>query len=126
MQHDLWGDKMKVSEAMVLKDVTHFLTLKGVYFWRNNSGAYKSESGAFVRFGKKGTSDIVGVYPGGRFFAVECKKPGGKLSDEQIEFLKSVRLHGGVVCVAESVDDVDKCLRNPEYIALDRYRRLIV
>jgi len=124
MQSDLWGKK--VSEAQVLKDVMHFLTLRGIFHWRNNSGAYKAESGAFVRFGKKGTSDIIGVYPGGRFFACEVKRPGGLLSDEQIEFLKRVRANGGVACVAESVDDVDKCLRDSEYVALDRYRQRIV
>lgn len=125
MQVDLWGAKIKITEAMVLKDIQQYLSLKGIFHWRNNSGSFKPETGGYVRFGFKGSSDLLGVYPGGRMFCIEAKKPGGALSDFQIEFLKSVRSKGGVILVAESVQDVIECLKNPDYIGGERYKKLL-
>lgn len=53
----------------------------------------------------KGTSDIIGMLSDGRFLAVETKKPGEKMTEEQIKFQASVADCGGfAVCV----DDLDQ------------------
>jgi len=74
--------------------------------WRNNSGALKDETKRPVFFGKVGSSDILGLLPGGRFICVECKSKKGKLSEKQKDFLAEVERLGGLAIVARSVDDV--------------------
>jgi hypothetical protein len=64
-----------------------------------------------VFFGKAGSSDILGILPGGRFIAVECKSSGGRLSDNQRKFLKEIEKMGGVAIVAKSIDDIEKTFK---------------
>ncbi len=90
--------------------------LDGVTMYRNNTGAMKIGS-RFVSFGLcKGSSDLIGyveqeITPEmvgetvAIFAAVEMKKPGGKVTFEQVEFGVKVRDAGGVFGIAESVDD---------------------
>lgn len=75
----------------------------------------------------KGVSDIVAIKPtpllvmvqnlkdlsphitenfGGKFVAIEVKRPGGKVSADQSAFLEGVRAAGGIGIVAYSVKDV--------------------
>ena len=132
MQTSLW--KVKVSEAEVLKVVMDVLRIKGVFVWRNNSGAYAdATSGRYIRFGKKGAADILGVYPGGKngekrgaFFAIECKRPtGGLLSDDQIEFLRAIRRAGGVAVVATCAEDIFRVLDDPTSPSEEKYEKLL-
>ena len=46
----------------------------------------------------------------GRTLAVDCKRPSGKPTPEQIAFLRCVRANGGVALVARSVDDLLEAL----------------
>ena len=65
----------------------------------------------FVRFGRKGMSDIIGLIPpAGRLVAVEIKAHGGKTTLEQEAFLHAVRKAGGIAVVARSCDDVVQAL----------------
>jgi hypothetical protein len=69
-----------------------------------------------MHFGKVGSSDILGILPGGRFLAVECKAPeGGRLSPEQRQFLDEVRALGGLSLVAKGWKDIDSALREAGY-----------
>lgn len=124
-QASLW--KVKVTEAEVLKSIMQFLDIKGVFKFRNNSGAYSdAKSGRFIRFGKKGSSDILAIYPKtGQFWAIEVKRPGGLLSDEQVTFLKDVRRSGGVSTVAESIEDIVRVLSDPRAKCAERYEKLL-
>jgi hypothetical protein len=70
-----------------------------------------------MRFGLKGSSDIEGILPGGRFLAVEVKAPGGRLSPEQREFLERVRELGGLALVVKSWRELDDALRQSGYIS---------
>jgi len=124
----LFGGRPK--EAEVLRAVREYLTAKGVFGWRNNSGAYAdAKSGRFIRYGALGTSDLLCIYPHGEkrgcLWGIEVKRPGGLLSDGQITFLRALRVRGAVALVAESVEDVEKCLANPEYMGAERYARLL-
>ena len=77
-------------ESLVLNGCLHYLQIRGIYCWRNNTGTAKIAD-RWVSFGKKGSSDILGVLPGGRLLYVECKAPdGGRLSLEQRQFLAEV------------------------------------
>jgi hypothetical protein len=99
------------AEGAVVKACLEYLKLRGAFVWRNNTGALKDKKDRPVFFGKVGSSDIIGLLPGGRFIAVECKAPGGRLSNHQIEFLTQIENMGGLAIIARSVEDVEKILR---------------
>ena len=108
-------------EGAVVSACLDYLAVRGIHAWRNNSGVSRPErrdgSRGFVRFGHVGSADILGVMPGGKFLAVECKAPRGNLSRHQIEFLDRVRQEGGVAIVARSVDDLIEQLQELENLA---------
>lgn len=100
------------SESVVLKQCLEFLQLRGIFAFRNNTGALK-EGRRFIRFGYPGSSDILGILPNGQFLAVECKREkGGILSDKQVEFLNRIKENGGVAVVVHSVQDLEKILNS--------------
>lgn len=86
---------------------------------RMNTGAGRfvypdGKQSRFLRFGFPGQADILGQLRrshGGRFLAVEVKRPGEKPTDDQLAFLEAVRYAGGVAILAYSCDDVARELR---------------
>lgn len=99
-------------EGAVVQACLEYLKLIGAYVWRNNTGALKDKTDRPVFFGKPGSADILGLLPGGRFIAVECKSKKGKLSEKQKDFLANVKRIGGLDVVARSVDDVINAVQN--------------
>ncbi len=87
-------------ESVVLRCCLEYLSMRGVYAWRNNVGATKTEHGAFVRFGKVGAADILGIAPGGKLLCVETKTETGQLSTAQEAFRDAVTAHGAIYVVA--------------------------
>jgi len=100
----------------------------GAVLWRNNVGAITPPDGrrAPVRFGLANdssrlnkvfkSSDLIGMTPGGRLLAVECKEPGwvwkGTLHEQaQLNFIREVRRRGGFAGFAAAPGDVDRILR---------------
>lgn len=59
----------------------------------------------------RGVSDLIGITPKGRFFAIECKDGSNKPSPEQLEFLSGVNERGGIGIVAYSIRDIDALLQ---------------
>lgn len=105
-----------VPENVVLRDCLAYLQLNGIYCWRNNTGATKTKTG-FVRFGKVGSSDILGVLPDGRFLAVECKREkGGVVSEKQKEFLSMIEVNHGVALVVNSIEDLQEKINNISHV----------
>lgn len=93
-------------ESEVQSQCLEYLQRLGLYVWRNNTGAYK-RNGVFIRYGKKGSADILGITKEGKFLAVEVKREkGGVLSDEQKEFLFNITKNGGVSIVANSLESM--------------------
>lgn len=90
-----------------------------VWFARINSGAIKAGL-RFVRYyllflrGKepkgKGKADIEGMLSGGRYFALEVKKPDRDATDDQREFLQTVGSGGGIAAVVRGIDDAKRAL----------------
>jgi hypothetical protein len=97
-------------ENDVLRAVDNYLTIAGVTHWRNNTGAYKDGS-RFIRYGKAGSSDFLGICPDGRFLAVECKRPGGKLTPAQEKFIDTINANNGVAIVVNSLESLATQLR---------------
>jgi hypothetical protein len=102
-------------ENRVKAEVLKYLKLRRIKAWSNPSGAVRIRPGKFMSFGLKGSSDILGILPGGRFLAVEVKAPGGRLSPEQQEFLEDVKTLGGMAIVAKSYRDIETALLEAGY-----------
>ena len=79
-------------EQEIQNAILQYLTIQGLFVWRNNSGALKQKNQygktRMIRFGKTGSADIMGILPGGRFLAVEVKTLKGRLTEAQKEFLE--------------------------------------
>jgi len=66
---------------------------------------------SFVQFGlAKGSADIVGIGPAGRFLSFELKTGRGRMTDEQRAWLAMVRRFGGISAEVRHVDDVERAL----------------
>ena len=97
-------------ESSVMRACLSELKRRGVFCWRQNTGAFRVEN-RFFRSSIAGVSDIIGVLPGGRFLAVECKREiGGKTSEKQLLFLSSVQNAGGLACIVHSARELAEIL----------------
>jgi hypothetical protein len=112
-------------EADLLRQVIDYLSAQQrrgrvVWFARRNSGGAMNAHGMFVRFYQlyvkgrpptgKGAPDLDGMLPGGQYFALEIKRPGGKPTEPQAAFLSLVREAGGVAAVVSSYEEVYRVL----------------
>lgn len=106
---DMELKKPTPKESEIQKAILEYLNMSGHFCWRNNTGSlpmnYKGKS-RLIRFGKKGSSDILGVSRTGKIIAIEVKRPGEEPTTEQLDFLLAITGHGGIGVVATSVDDV--------------------
>jgi hypothetical protein len=87
--------QLKIKEAALLQSVMQWLRLRGVFHWRNNSGAIKTQSGRFISFGYKGSADIIAIDKG-RMLMLECKSSTGRQSPAQKAFQLRFEREGGV------------------------------
>jgi hypothetical protein len=98
-------------EADVLASVLQALKVHPLvaHFERQNTGAFavgEGKSRRFIRFGSPGRPDIQGHLKGGRALYIEVKRPSGRLTQEQRDFIERARKDGALAFVARSVDDV--------------------
>jgi len=91
----------------------------GCKVWRQNVGVGWTGDASRTRDGNviiknarplhaglcRGSSDIIGLTPDGRFLAVEVKTQHGRVTPEQENFIARVGQQGGVAGVCRSVDD---------------------
>ncbi|WP_422932077.1 VRR-NUC domain-containing protein [Singulisphaera sp. PoT] len=119
--------KTEKPEAPVQRGCLQILAAKRIFHWRSNNIPAFDRHGNFRKFaGMKGSSDIIGCLPWGRFLAVECKAPAipligqraGRLTPEQREFLEAINRNGGVgVCISDHMvllKLIDSLLRDPD------------
>lgn len=96
-----------LKEGDIQKSIVDYLKFYGICVWRiNTMGVFNNFSQTYRPGPSKGVSDLVGILPGGRFFAIEVKSLKGKLSPAQKAFMEDVTLSGGLAFVARSVEDV--------------------
>jgi hypothetical protein len=107
--------EVRTPENIVLADCLRYLKALGIFHWRNNTGAVQVRPGKFMSFGKKGSSDILGILPGGRLLCVETKASNGRLSPEQKEFLENARALGALSLVIRGWRELDAELRKEGY-----------
>lgn len=110
---------MNRRESDVLREMLVRLPTTGAMAWRNNTGSLPDpRTGRMISFGLPGSSDVLGVLPGGRFLAVETKHPrtGGQ-TDQQRAFQAAIEARGGLYILARSWSDVATRLRAEGYSA---------
>lgn len=80
--------------------------------WKNATGATKIK-GQVIKFGLKGSADILGIIkPGGRLLAIECKTGQAIQSKYQKNFENMIADFGGIYLVARSVQDFRQEISN--------------
>jgi hypothetical protein len=72
-------------EKEIQASICEHLDVRRLFWWRNNTGAFKTEHGGFVRFGTPGSPDII-VVKDGRAIFLGVKRPGSYQPPEQEEF----------------------------------------
>jgi len=61
----------------------------------------------------RGAPDIIGcMVRGAAWLAIECKRPGERLREDQAAFLSAVRQNGGCAGLATSIDDAEILIRD--------------
>ena len=76
------------------------------FFWKEHGSVY----------GTNGLPDIICCYKG-RFLGLECKLPGGRLTELQKRAIEKINSAGGIACRVESVEDVKRVI---ERVDLER------
>jgi hypothetical protein len=88
-----------VKESEIQKQILDYLTLKRIFHYRQNSGAFVfPETGThkrrFFKAGVLGAPDIICVI-NGQYVGIEVKAPKGKMSDHQKAFQQVLEAAGG-------------------------------
>lgn len=98
--------KYEPLEKDIQASILEYLHAKKIFCWKEHSGGLMIDGGKrYMPIGLKGKADILGCYRG-RFLAIEVKRPSGKLSVDQYEFITQINNAGGLAFVATSIDDV--------------------
>lgn len=75
------------SHQLLLKKCLFWLSLNRPWVcWSNTSGHVKTEEGRYIKFGLKGSSDIIGFTDQGHFISIEIKTGKSVLSKQQKAF----------------------------------------
>jgi len=104
-----WWYMKKTTEQDIQKSIIDYLRIKKYVVFKHNSTQFGVRNGERFAFtnGTKGISDIIACSPRGTFVAIEVKKPGGKPTPEQLEFLERIKqTEMGIGILAYSLDDV--------------------
>jgi VRR-NUC domain len=83
-----------------------------VWFCHVGNGGYRRPVEAAIMSGlglRRGAPDLIFIVAG-RTFGLELKAPGGRLSPAQRQCHEEIRLAGGVVGVAASIDEATNLL----------------
>jgi hypothetical protein len=104
-------------ESRVKAGVLKYMRLRQIKAWSNPSGAVRIRPGKFMSFGLKGSADILGCLPDGRFLAVEVKAVHGRLSPEQRQFLAEIKTLGGMAVMVRGWKELDQALREGGYVS---------
>lgn len=91
-------------EKQLQNTIERYLILHRVFFWKNNTGALRTEN-RFIRFGAVGSPDIC-VIKEGKFIGLEVKTEKGKQSDMQKEFEMNLKEAGGEYFIVQSLEDL--------------------
>jgi Holliday junction resolvase len=87
-------------EGRVKKKLRDIMDDNNVYYFMPATGGY----------GRSGVPDIVGCVSG-KFFAIECKAPGGRVTALQQREIENIIASGGVAFIYDGSISADEVLR---------------
>ena len=92
----------------LLADALVELSTRRCFVWRHPTGTARSMDPPYhpISYGLPGSSDIVGMLPGGRFLGVEIKVGRDRQRDTQRAFEARVRQVGGLYVVVRDLDQL--------------------
>ena len=99
-------------EATLKREVLVELSAAGVLAWNHPTGRARAFASCdcpirqVISFGLEGSSDLVGILPGGRFLGVETKSPKGRLREQQGVFRARVEQLGGLYLLVRDLEDL--------------------
>jgi len=99
---------MERKESDIKRAIEQYLRARGCLVIPYRTTGIRTANKGWIPARRKGISDLLGLTKEGKFFAIECKIPGGKVTPEQEQFLESVRSFGCKAFVATEIDDVKK------------------
>lgn len=101
------GKRGKQPHGALVNQCIRWLYLNGCFVWENKSGAWKTDSGRPIRYGKVGSTDIIGMTRTGKFIGVEVKVGKDTLKPQQEMFRDRMLAHGAIYVEARSLDDLE-------------------
>ena len=107
----------RASEKEIQSAILQYLQRCSQVAWARNMtvGRFRVSDRSGTRWmqaGFVGCSDILGQLTDGRLLAIEVKRHDGRATQDQLNFLRTVRAGRGVAMIARSVDDVIQGLAN--------------
>jgi len=101
----------RTKETGIQAAICDYLALRKVFFSRtNNTPIFDRTKGIFralPKYTQRGMADIWAVKDGKIYF-IEVKRPDGRMSPEQHEFMRNAVIAGAEYVLAKSVDDVQR------------------
>jgi VRR-NUC domain len=98
---------LEAHNALINDILVAFGSLSNIRIWKNDVGVGRAlDNDRVLRWGLKGSSDIIGVGLGGKFIAIEVKTGKARQSEQQKNFQNMVNSMGGIYIVARSIQDV--------------------
>ncbi len=90
---------LKIPESQLQREIKEYLQWNGWFVYKNHQslGSYR------------GLFDLTAI-KNGRVVWIEVKKPKGKVSPLQQQFLEDIKQHGGECFVAKGINDVEAYL----------------
>lgn len=89
------------TETSLSAQIAEYLTTRGIYNERLNSGKVETKSGYWITLCERGTPDRLAIVRGHAIF-IETKTLGKKPTPEQLEKHDELRDAGAIVIVADS------------------------
>ena len=109
---DLFGNLIpEAKERDVQGNILKYLRVRGIFHWRANSGAVKTERGHFLRINFPGCPDVLAIKPPhGTLVGIECKRKSTDTSPVQEMAREGFEKNGAIYIVARSVEDVQQVM----------------
>jgi hypothetical protein len=104
---------VKIKESLIQKEIILWLELHGYTFWRNFVGPKLMHGKYFAKNPMAGLPDILGIFKKipGKLFGLEIKSDLGKLSDDQVTWIRKLENSGVSILVTRDLETVIAWMR---------------
>ncbi len=107
--------KEKQIQSAIINYLEYLQNQGELYYIRNQSGALKIDDRRFIRFGRRGSADIIVFFKGGVCQFWEIKTNKGRQSQSQKEFENVIKRLGFEYYIVRSLDDAQKIIYRIKY-----------